>query len=733
MLIRAEWAAKSGYDGPSWYSRSMTTSTRARRAGRPRPQTVAVHRRPADLLPVARVVLDVPLPHLDRPFDYLVDARDADAAQPGVRVRVRFAGRMVSGFVTERVATSEHDGRLSVIDKVVSPEIVLTAPVARLCRAVADRYAGTMADVLRLAVPPRHARVEAEPDAAVPEPAAGGRDEGDPARAPADGIPEHGDVARPEDGVIPAAPSGWQPYPSGPSFLSAVAEGRPARAVWSALPGEAWPARLAEAARAAWDGGRGAILVVPDGRDLARLEAALTVVLPAGEFVTLSADLGPAERYRRFLAVSRGRCRVVAGTRGAVFAPVQHLALVALFDDGDDSFAEPRAPYPHAREVAAMRSTAEGTALLVGGFARTAEGELLIESGWARALSAPRAVVRERAPRVEAAGDDYSRGADSPAARARLTPAGFAAARGALDAGAPVLVQVPRGGYLPGLSCADCRRPARCRRCRGPLAVPRGARTPICRWCGVAAPRWVCPACAGTRLRATMTGAVRTAEEIGRAFPGVRLVTSAAGSVRDRVEAAPLIVVATPGAEPFAEGGYGAALLLDGGLMLGRPDLRAAEETVRRWMAAAALVRPASAGGRVVIGADVSLAAVQAVLRWDPATFAAAELAGRRELGFPPAAAMASVEGGEAAVGGRLAELRAPASAEVLGPVPVWRPGIAGSSAGADGADQLVRALVRVPPGDRKALAASLKTLAAAQSASKSGEPVRIEVDPAAL
>jgi primosomal protein N' (replication factor Y) len=131
----------------------------------------------------------------------------------------------------------------------------------------------------------------------------------------------------------------------------------------------------------------------------------------------------------------------------------------------------------------------------------------------------------------------------------------------------------------------------------------------------------------------------------------------------------------------------------------------------------------------------VSLTAVQAVVRWDPATFAAAELAGRRELGFPPAVAMASLEGSEAAVGAALAELRPPSSADELGPVPLWRPRRAGAdSAAADStADQHVRALVRVPPADRKPLAAALKTLAAAQSARKASEPVRIEIDPAEL
>ncbi len=117
-------------------------------------------REAAALLPVARICVDVGLAHLDRPFDYLVPASlDADA-QPGTRVRVRFAGQLLDGIVLERVDASEHVGKLAYIEKVVSPVRVLSPEVARLAREVADRYAGTLADVIRLAVPPRHARAE---------------------------------------------------------------------------------------------------------------------------------------------------------------------------------------------------------------------------------------------------------------------------------------------------------------------------------------------------------------------------------------------------------------------------------------------------------------------------------------------------------------------------------------------------------------------------------------------
>ncbi|MDT7650800.1 MAG: hypothetical protein QOI36_2206 [Pseudonocardiales bacterium] len=682
-------------------------------------------------LPVARVAVDVALAHLDRPFDYRVPEHLHAVAVPGVRLRVRFAGRLVDGFLLERLAESAHPGTLAWVEKVVSPEPVLTTEVAALCRAVADRYAGVLADVLRLAVPPRHAKVEAE----VP-----------PQRA------------RPV--AAPGERRAWLRYPRGPALLDALAGGRSAHAVWQALPGVCWPERLAEAAAATVAAGRGALLVVPDQRDVAALHAACVGRLGADAVVALTAELGPAERYRRWLAVRRGHVQVVVGTRSAAFAPVERLGLLAVWDDGDDLHAEPRAPYPQVRDVLVLRAHAAGAALLVGGFARTAEAHLLVESGWAREVVAERATVRAVMPRVTALGETDGQLARDPDSRAaRLPHLAFEAARSALTAGRPVLVQVPRSGYLPWLACGTCRETVRCRHCAGPLGLtghgprgrpggavpgPAGALTsvaapdaasaglPHCRWCGRADSAFRCPACGSRRLRAGVVGSGRTAEELGRAFPGTTVRSSGGGApVLAEVAARPELVVATPGAEPRAAGGYGAALLLDGWALLSRPDLRVAEETLRRWLGAAALVVPHTDGGRVVVMADAAIPVVQSLVRWDPAGHAAAEFASRAEVGFPPAVRMAAVEGTAAAVADVLAEL--PEVVEVLGPVELDPVGT-GSGSFANTADEppeiRERALLRVPRADGRTMVAALHAAQAVRTARKEPDPVRVRLDP---
>ncbi|MFC4149425.1 primosomal protein N' [Micromonospora mangrovi] len=658
--------------------------------------------------------MDVPLPHLDRPFDYLVPAELDAEATAGVRVKVRFAGQLVDGWLLERVERSDHP-RLAYLEKVVSPEPVLAPEVARLARAVADRYAGSLADVLRLAVPPRHARVEK--DLAARADSADAPPVPDAAEAPP--APDVPPAVGSASGGGPVDPRGWRDYPAGPALLRALTDGRAPRAVWSALAGEDWTARYADAVAATVAGGRGAVVVVPDARDLDRLDAALTATLGPDRHVCLSAALGPARRYRAFLAARHGDVPVVIGTRAAMFAPVDRLGLVAIWDDGDDLHAEPRSPYPHAREVLLTRAQLADAAALVGGYARTAEAQLLVETGWAREVVADRATVRARTPVILPTGDDPQLARDPGAATARLPSLAWTTARDTLRADAPVLVQVPRRGYLPSVACADCRTPARCPHCAGPLALPSAAGTPACRWCGRVAAAYACPECGGRRLRASVTGARRTAEELGRAFPGVPVRTSGREEVLASVPDGAGLVIATPGAEPVAEGGYGAVLLLDSWALLTRADLRAGEEALRRWLAAAALARPAGAGGRVVVVADGALAPVQALLRWDAAWFAARELAERRELGFPPAVRMASVTGVAEAVADLLAGAPLPDDAEVLGPVP------------ADEGKE--RMLVRVPRARAAALAEALRAAAGQRSARKAADPVRLQVDPLSL
>ena len=627
---------------------------------------------------VAKVAVDIPLAHLDRLFDYAVPASMDGEAQPGVRVRVRFAGRLVDGFIVERVDESEH-AKLAPLQRVTSAVPVLAPEVLALCRDVADRYAGMLSDVLRAAIPPRHARAETA-------------------------------LLAKDIELVEITPdvdlTAWDGYAGGAALARRIAEGqRGLRAVWTCAPGTStptgdWPALLASTAAAAARHG-GVIIVVPDARDVARMGAALDDIVGHAAYATLTADMGPQRRYTEFLKVGTGRVPIVLGTRAAAFAPVQDAALLILWDDGDESLAEPHAPGWHAREVLALRAQSSGASLILGGYTRSVEAQQWVETSWAAGVAPTREVVRRAGPRVIS---------EEPA-QSRLPRRAFESAREALQSG-PVLVQVGRRGYLPGLSCQRCRARASCPACGGPLALGARGAAPSCRWCGTRVAPWHCRECGGDRLRATSVGSGRTAEELGRAFPGVPVVTSTGERSLDAVPADPALVIATTGTEPWAEGGYAAVLLLDADLQASRVALRAGEETARRWFAAAALARPRAP---VVIAADAGLPVVQALIRWDPAWLSARELAERRELGLPPAVRSATLTGEPTAVDAAARSL--PPSARIVGPLPIA------------GSDE-VRSLITIDRRHGTDLTRALAAVAATRTARK--DPARLHhvVDP---
>ena len=638
--------------------------------------------------PVAKVLLEAYVPHLDRVFDYRVTAALDDQAVVGSKVSVVFAGRKMSGWVVDRVAhTDVPEDRLLPIRRVLTPLPVARPEIVELAQAVAERCAGTVADVLRVAIAPRVARVDKE--FAAPEAAetseTGVVNADDDAAVPADlsagpasdGAADADLTAAPEPGRAPSsrgepATTGWQHYTGGLEFVASVGRGEPARAVVEVLPSAEdhdWAGLTASAMATAYAAGRGAVGVVADHKALERLERALCELVGEDAVVRLHADDGPTPRYRGFLELALGKKRLAVGTRSAAYAPVQDLALVCCHDDGDVNFVEQRAPYQHTRDVLLLRTQQQGMAALFTGYAVSPEVLRLVATGWAARVAPDRADLRRFSPRIEATSDSYNTALDPLAARARLPHEAFRVAREALKSG-PVLVQVARKGYAPVLACQRCRTPARCQACDGPLALDSAHAVPVCTWCGRHAHDWRCVECGFTRVRLSTVGASRTAEELGRSFPQVPVISSSERTVRPRVGSAPALVVATPGAEPVADGGYAAALLLDGNRMLARPWLRAEEQTLRRWFNAAALVRSSSDGGTVVVTADQDRA-VSALVRWDPAGHAERELRERHELGLPPAVRTAALTGPRDAVDATLRDLALPERVRVVGPAPV--------------------------------------------------------------
>ncbi|MFT6973344.1 MAG: primosomal protein N' (replication factor Y) [Pontimonas sp.] len=589
---------------------------------------------------IAQVILDTRLPQLDRVFDYELPEGIVAPVGAKVKVPLRSQKSLSSGYVVGLSDSTDHGGKLAAVAEVTTPVPLLSPELWQLAEAIANRQAGSASDVLRLAIPPRYVRVEKK------------WLEGD---EPVEAIAPHQVDLPVVDGYEPEA---WS-HLLGPQCRSALYQSHGVVALTRGGSVPRATQSVAALAAAALQAGSSLVVVVPTWRDIAHYSNALREVASEDQLSVLQAEGSPSERYGNYLRGLSPRPVIVLGTRHAVFAPAWNLAGIVVVDDADSAHAEPLSPYAHTRDVALLRQQIEGCAVVFASLLPSLSVKRWIDQEYVVAL-APSVTHRAQVIPTE-----LSVGMDRDQAPARLPSQAFRAAKEALSQG-PVLVQVFRAGYSSGLACASCQERGLCKLCHGPLRIASQGQHPLCTWCGVPDAAWRCSSCSGRELMPSGRGIGRTISEIGKAFPTVPVVRSDGENRVLDVSSKPALVIATRGAEPLAEGGYRAALLLDGAAMLSRESLGALEDSLHAWEQAISLVH--STGVAYLM--DVTDAPALAVASGRYEHLLTHELSERSALRLPPAIRLASISGPPhlvAQVRERMGEMFP--AVDVLGPV----------------------------------------------------------------
>lgn len=766
----------------------MTTSgaeqlTLAGLAPRKRRKRAPAEHTPAEQHPIAQVVLDVQALHLGQTFDYFIDEKDSEAAQPGVLLRVRFGGQRVSGVIWARTDTSNTPrSSIRYIERVLSPDVLVPASMREDIGLIAKAYGGTRANILRFAVPPRVAKVEAEQRLAASfrRPVGGSLSDntqgGFAGRGTnPDGTMPAGSTFAVASTVSEGAAQGYRRLTANYADVNVLHDALTGQRfqsfVFDSLPGaQEWQRNMAWMVATALSAGKAAVVELPTMREVEDLMPMLRnyglkpfAPAPAGGWVgdvaVLNAETMPAaDRYRTYLAVALGQVKVVIGTRAVMYAPVEGPALFAILEDAAYQNMDGMMPYPQARGVMRLRAKSHGGVFVAMANARTPQsqwentGPGTVEtpvSGYSTTIHPLASPLKDATPWVRWLNrDELARLAD-PSIGARVPHTAVRVLSKALESG-PVLLSIPQDSVSETLSCAKCHRQARCAKCSGPLQLPADRRdsTPRCRWCGAAAINWKCPGCGHERMRVVRVGAAGTAAELAGLFRGMPVVLSSKtqGLVRD-VACQPMIVIATPGFEPrvrpvSAEQGsagheYRAVAVLDAWTSLYALGVDARLDTLTAWMRAVSLCAPRSRGGQALILGETDPAIAQSLMLWDSRILAAKDLEERVETGMPPAVAAACVWGRRDAVMTLMQRIGAlggdwTACGELpgmLGPVPIAQPDTVDARELEATADR-VKAVIRVPQSRRAELAARLHRETARHVASREPGELRFRVDP---
>ena len=261
---------------------------------------------PAALRPVARVLVDTGVLHLDQPFDYLVSEKLDAQAQPGHLVAISFNGREVQGYILDRQELGDvKQSSLKYIDRVLSARPLLLPEQYQLFLALSHRYAASIWSFISAAIPPRSASaekglVEIKPFI--------------PVAAPASTIKEAF--------TLPLNQNRWQ------KIVQVVAERVESGQV---------------------------LFIVPEESDLEVFTALLEPIYGTDLIVQSSART-PSQRYRNYLAIAAGEPTVILATRSGLFSPLRDGSTIIIFEEPSPSHYEKRYPGWNARDVALLRT-----------------------------------------------------------------------------------------------------------------------------------------------------------------------------------------------------------------------------------------------------------------------------------------------------------------------------------------------------------------------------------------
>ncbi len=493
-----------------------------------------------------RVSLPVPL---RRSFDYEHERPLA----PGVRVRVPFGRRVLTGIVIEGPGEPAPDVALRPILEVVDREPLLSDEELRLLRFAADYYHHPLGEVLFAALPgglkrgDRTAVVRAY--GLTPEGVAAGESRFGRARRQAAlwrairaaGVLTENDLKTLGPGLGPAlralmaqglveereAPvSAPVSEPAAvvlrPDQQAACAAVRAAFGTFAAFllfgvtgsgKTEVYLELLAEALAA---GGQ-ALVLVPEIGLTPQLVARFAARLGAGVGM-LHSGCAAGERARVWSAAAAGRIGVVVGTRSAVFTPMKRLALVIVDEEHDASFKQQEGFRYHARDLAVWRAKRLGLPVVLGSATPSLESYHHAQQGHYRLLSLPDRGPQRVLPSmrlIDLAREPSRNGLSAPL---------IEAVRARLARGEQALLFLNRRGYAPVLLCPECRWHAPCDRCDARLTVHLGGRRLRCHHCGHERPLpTACPQCGHPKLLRVGEGTERVEEGLRHALPDARI------------------------------------------------------------------------------------------------------------------------------------------------------------------------------------------------------------------
>ncbi len=398
---------------------------------------------------------------------------------------------------------------------------------------------------------------------------------------------------------------------------------------------------------------RSAILLVPEIGLTPAVAADLHQVF-GDEVAILHSALSDRERAEQWHRIRRGDARMVVGTRSAVFAPVEDLALIIVDEEHDSSYKQEETPRYHARDVAVMRAKMSDAVVVLGSATPSLESYFNAKKNKYALIEIPDRVEKRPLPEVEIIDmrlEFQETGREQVISR-KLS----AEIKDRLERREQVMVLLNRRGYSPVVLCRTCGKKLECNNCAIALTHHKREHKMVCHYCGYIAPvPKTCVHCGSEYVYFLGTGSEKLEELLHGMFPQARIARLDRDTVRghedferslNALNEGELDLVV--GTQMIAKGHdiHGVTLVgvVGADVALGLPDFRAAERTFQLLTQVAGRAGRGETPGKVILQTYFQdHYAVQYAAHHDFMGFYEKELQFRSWMHYPPYSALANV------------------------------------------------------------------------------------------
>ncbi len=502
----------------------------------------------------AEVIVDLPLSRVDQLFHYVIPEHLKKEVAFGVRVKVPFGKRHLSGYVVGLLAKTEVQ-KLKEIKEVLDSRPAFNPELWALARWMARRYLCTTSQALQCIVAPARqsstcfrnciqaAPLERPEQLTVKQQQAWSTAQSCPGLTNSElasraGV-SSGVVKRLLDqGALVSfnkpvfrgshlsriiVEQGWQlnleQQRAAEAIITALERQQPQKFLLYGITGSGKTEVYLHAAAASLKRGRQVLVLVP--------EIALAgQIIPTfknrfgSKVAVLHSRLGAGERYDEWHRIAEGKAPIVVGARSAIFAPLTNLGLIVLDEEHEPGYKQEEIPRYITSEVAKARAN-KARAVIVAGSAtpslRTyAEA---VQGNGNRLLKLTKRVEGKPLPhlRVVDLRAEYKAGNKYVFSRYLASKINEKVALGQ-----QVLLFLNRRGLATIVLCRDCGKPLFCPHCAISLTYHNDGSF-HCHYCGFQTPSpQNCPACGSNQVKRFGVGTQRIEAETNKLFPGAR-------------------------------------------------------------------------------------------------------------------------------------------------------------------------------------------------------------------